>query len=152
MKTLQVLFFAMALGGAALIFSGPIAAADETDAAAVATYKDVEATFGFVPEFVRQYPKAGVSGAWQNLKGIEFNEHSALPAKVKALISLAVAAQIPCQYCIYLDTISARQAGASDDEIHEAVAMAGLTREWSTIFNGYQVDFENFKREFAPAK
>jgi AhpD family alkylhydroperoxidase len=67
--------------------------------------------------------------------------------KTKALISLAVAAQIPCQYCIWADTRDALAAGATEDEVHEAVAIAGLTRHWSTIFNGYQVDFETFKQE-----
>jgi AhpD family alkylhydroperoxidase len=70
-----------------------------------------------------------------------------LDPKVKALISLAVAAQIPCDYCIWADTNSARQAGATDAEIAEAVAIAALTRHWSTIFNGLQVDLETFKRE-----
>jgi hypothetical protein len=27
------------------------------------------------------------------------------------------------------------------------VAMAALTRHWSTVFNGMQVDFETFKKE-----
>lgn len=70
-----------------------------------------------------------------------------MPAKTKALISLAVAAQIPCTYCIWADTQSARLAGATDEEIREAVAMAALTRHWSTVFNGMQVDFETFKKE-----
>jgi alkylhydroperoxidase/carboxymuconolactone decarboxylase family protein YurZ len=37
--------------------------------------------------------------------------------------------------------------GASDEEIGEAVAMAGLTRNWSTLFNGLQVDFAQFKKD-----
>ena len=74
-------------------------------------------------------------------------------------ISLAVSAQIPCQYCIWEDTESAKQAGATEDEIEEAVAIAALSRHWSTIFNGMQVDFETFKKDLggdaqaaAPAK
>ena len=48
-----------------------------------------------------------------------------------------------------LDTMSAREAGATDEEIREAVAMAALTRHWSTILNGMQIDFEGLKREFS---
>jgi len=59
--------------------------------------------------------------------------------------------QIPCQYCIWSDTMNAKQAGASDEEIAEAVAMAGLTRNYSTLFNGLQVDFEQYKKELSPA-
>ena len=32
--------------------------------------------------------------------------------------------------------------------IPEAVAQAGLTRHWSAILNGLQIDFEAFKTEF----
>ena len=74
---------------------------------------------------------------------------TALDAKTKALISLAVASQIPCSYCIWSDTNAARSAGATDQEIAEAVAMAGLTRNTSTLLNGLQVDFDTFKKEMA---
>jgi AhpD family alkylhydroperoxidase len=58
-----------------------------------------------------------------------------------------VAAQIPCNHCIWSDTQDARRAGATDEEIQEAVAMAALARDWSTIFNGMQVDFDTFKKK-----
>ena len=29
------------------------------------------------------------------------------------------------------------------------MAIAGLTRNWSTVFNGLQVDFDTFKREMS---
>ena len=74
-------------------------------------------------------------------------EHTIRRAGRTQLISLAVAAQIPCQYCIWSDTRDAKAAGATDEEIGEAVTMAALTRHWSTIFNGMQVDFDTFKKE-----
>ena len=112
-----------------------------------ATYADIEKTLGGVPTFVKQMPAAALPGAWQELKDLELSEDTALSPKTKALISLAVSAQIPCTYCIWADTNTARQAGASDEEIGEAVAMAALTRHWSTIFNGLQVDLDTFKQE-----
>ena len=112
-----------------------------------AVYRDVEATFGAVPTFVKQLPKAALAGAWQLQKDLEVSEKTALSPKTKALISLAVAAQIPCHYCIWADTNNAKRLGATDEEIGEAVAMAALTRQWSTYFNGLQVDFETFKKE-----
>jgi len=125
---------------------GPLAA--RADEAAVAeAYADIEKTIGGVPSFVKRLPKAALPGAWQELKDLEFSGDTALPAKTKALISLAVAAQIPCTYCVWADTNSARQAGASDEEIAEAVGVAALTRHWSTYFNGLQIDFEQFKKE-----
>ena len=35
-----------------------------------------------------------------------------------------------------------------DPALAEAVAQAGLTRHWSAILNGLQIDFETFKAEF----
>ncbi|QND65503.1 carboxymuconolactone decarboxylase family protein [Mesorhizobium loti] len=117
--------------------------ADEYDV----TIKDIQSTMGGVPSFVKQFPKAGLPGAWAEVKSIELSDKTALPPKVKSLISLAVAAQIPCNYCIWSDTQDAKRAGATSEEIQEAVAMAALTRHWSTIFNGMQVDFDTFKKE-----
>jgi AhpD family alkylhydroperoxidase len=112
--------------------------------------KDVEATFGGIPAFVKQIPEAALPGFWALEKGLELNDKTALDAKTKALISLAVASQIPCQYCIWADTATLKQMGASDQEIAEAVGMAGLTRLSSTMFNGLQVDFGQFKKDLTP--
>jgi AhpD family alkylhydroperoxidase len=96
---------------------------------------------------VRLFPKGAVAGAWAEERDLELSNKTALSTKAKALIGLAVAAQIPCEYCIWLDTRSAKSAGATQEEIAEAVAMAGLTRHWSTFFNGMQIDFGQFKQE-----
>ena len=126
-------------------FAGPASAGDEVSSA---TFKDIEQTFGFVPTFMKQLPNAGFSGSWQQLKELEFSEGTALPPKVKALIGLAVVAQIPCSYCIWADAASARAAGATDEEIGEAVAIAATERYWSTMLNGLEVDLGIFKEEF----
>jgi AhpD family alkylhydroperoxidase len=122
------------------------AAADEASYAAAT--KDIEATFGFVPTFMTQMPKAGFAGAWQQLKDLEFSQTTALSPKVKALIGLAVVAQIPCSYCIWADAAGARAAGASEEEIREAVGIAATERYWSTMLNGLEVDLGTFKAEF----
>src|SRR5262249_56190805 len=132
----------LAFAGGAMIAPTLPALSAENAMPADPVYKDIEQTFGSVPSFTKQIPVVALRGAWQELKELELSDKTALPPKVKALISLAVAAQIPCQYCIWADTNDAKQAGATDEEIGEAVAMAGLTRNWSTIFNGLQVDFE----------
>ena len=112
------------------------------------TYQDIEATLGVVPSHVKAYPKSAVGGAWAMTKGLLFDEDNALEPKVKSLINLAVAAQIPCGYCIWLETKMARAQGATDEEISEAVAQAAYVRHWSTVINGMQIDFETFKTEF----
>ncbi len=114
---------------------------------APSAYRDMEVTLGLVPSFFKQFPEAGISGAWREFKTIQLNPHSALPGKYKELIGLAVAAQIPCRYCIVFHTEAAHLNGASDDEIREAVAMASLTRHWSTFLNGMLTDEAVFRRE-----
>lgn len=116
-----------------------------TDAASV--YQDVQAQFGFVPEFIKLFPESGVAGAWQELRDFELSP-TALSGKEKSLIGLAVASQIPCRFCVIADTEFAKLEGATDAEIREAVAMAGLVRHWSTILNGRQVDLATFKKDF----
>jgi AhpD family alkylhydroperoxidase len=117
------------------------------DPSAQTTNDEVQSTLGGVPSFVRLFPKGAVAGAWAEERDLELSNKTALSPKEKALIGLAVAAQIPCEYCIWLDTRSAKSAGATQEEIAEAVAMAGLTRHWSTFFNGMQIDFGQFKQE-----
>ena len=77
--------------------------------------------------------------------------HTALPAKTRELIGLAVAAQIPCRYCVYYHIKAASAAGASQEEIREAVHQASLTRHWSTILYGNQYDLETYKAEIDAA-
>ena len=48
----------------------------------------------------------------------------ALEPKTKELIGLAVAAQIPCEYCVYYHTKAAKADGATAAQIKEAIAMA----------------------------
>lgn len=112
-----------------------------------AAMADIQATLGGVPTFVKSVPQAGLPGMWQMTKDLEFSDKTALSPKIKSLIALAVAAQIPCTYCIWADTNSAHKFGATDEEIREAVGMAAETRMWSTMFNGLQVDFAQFKTE-----
>lgn len=140
----------MGLFAAMPAFAGTPAAADKPMASqdADATYADIEKTFGSVPTFFRNVPQAALPGAWKTMKEFQLGPGTALSGKEKELIGLAVAAQIPCEYCIYFHTRSARAAGASEEEIREAVAMSANTRFWSTILNGTEVDFENFRKEF----
>lgn len=124
-----------------------IAPAHAEDASATATYKDIQATLGSVPDMFKTLPDVAVAGAWAEIKGVQLNPKTALDGKTKELLGLAVAAQIPCQYCIYFHTEAAKLNGASDEEIKEAVAMAAIVRHWSTMLNGSQVDLATFKKQ-----
>lgn len=112
------------------------------------TLTEIEQTFGFVPEFMAVMPEHGVASVWAMMKELDMNPDTALSAKEKTLIGLAVAAQIPCQYCIYAYAHSAKAQGIGAQEIREAVGMAAYTRMGSTLLNGLEVDLPNFKTEF----
>ncbi len=127
--------------------AGIVTSASAQDASAQATYRDIEQTLGSVPTFFKMFPESGIAGAWAEFKSVQLNPKTALNGKTKELIGLAVAAQIPCHYCIYFHTAAAKLNGATDTEIREAVAMAAISRHWSTVLNGMQVDPDGFKRE-----
>ena len=133
------------VAAAALTALAQPASAQETQSQA--TYRDIEQTLGSLPGFFKQLPDSAVAGAWTEMKAFQLNPKTELNGKTKELIGLAVAAQIPCQPCIYFHTAAAKANGATDAEIREAVAMAAITRHWSTVLNGMQVDLGGFKQE-----
>ena len=133
----------------AIAFAGivGITGARAQDPGATAAYKDMEATLGIVPGFFKAFPESGIAGAWAEFKTVQLNPATKLSGKTKELIGLAVAAQIPCTYCVYFHTAAAKAIGASDDEIREAVAMAAISRHWSTVLNGMQTELAAFKSD-----
>jgi len=121
--------------------------ASAQDANAQAAYRDIEQTLGLLPGFFKAFPQSGIAGAWSEFKSVQLSPNTRLDVKTKQLIGLAVSAQIPCQYCIYFHTAVAKANGATDEEIKEAVAMAAMTRHWSTVLNGMEIDLDAFKKE-----
>jgi AhpD family alkylhydroperoxidase len=112
-----------------------------------AALADIKSTLGFVPGFFAVFPEEGLPGAWDEFKTVQLNPKTAIPVKYKELIGLGVAAQIPCEYCIYFHTRVAKANGATDREIREAVGMAAIVRHWSTYLNGAQIDEAGFHKE-----
>jgi AhpD family alkylhydroperoxidase len=138
----------VALTTAAVIGFGFLVHASKADeAGAQAVYSDIEKTLGSVPSFFKAFPEVGIAGAWAEFKTVQLNPNTKLNGKTKELLGLAVAAQIPCAYCVYFHTAAAKLNGATDEEIRETVAMAAIVRHWSTVLNGMQVDLAGFKQE-----
>jgi alkylhydroperoxidase/carboxymuconolactone decarboxylase family protein YurZ len=48
---------------------------------------------------------------------------------------------------VYFHTVAAKKAGASDQDIKEAVGMAAMTRMGSTLLNGAQIDKVQFRKD-----
>lgn len=125
--------------------SGCASAAESTSPEdAVAEMKEM---LGGVPAEMKVYPQSAKAAGWAMMKSTDLNENTALPSKTRELIGLAVAAQIPCQYCIYYHAKAAKAAGATEEEIREAVHQASLTRHWSTVLYGNLYDIEMYRTE-----
>ena len=116
-------------------------------APASATIAEIQKTFGFVPDFFNSVAVQMLPSWWNGLTTFQLNPATKLDGKTKELIGLAVAAQVPCEYCVYFHTEAARLNGATEEEIREAVGMAAITREGSTLLNGLQVDKAQFKKD-----
>jgi AhpD family alkylhydroperoxidase len=118
----------------------------QDDAYAKAKAEIVE-QMGTFPSMFQVYPNYALPAAWESFKTLGSDE-GVIPPKYSELLQLAVAAQIPCDYCIYVHTIMAKAHGATDEEVQEAVAKGAETRHWSMILQGNQVDLEEFKVEY----
>jgi len=143
--TYAALFSIAALAGGQLATAEPVPKTPQPTNEA--TFKDIQNTLGFVPQFIRAAPPALIPVVWQTMKSFQMSTETKLDGKTKELIGLAVSAQIPCEYCIAFHTEAAKANGATDQEIQEAVGMAAVTREISTLLNGMQVDKVQFKKD-----
>jgi AhpD family alkylhydroperoxidase len=108
---------------------------------------EVTQMLGYAPEFLKRFPDAARAGAWKQMRDVQLSPSTAISGKDKELIGLAVASQVPCKFCIIAHTEFAKLNGATDAEIGEAVAMASLTRDLSTMLNGMQSDEVAFRRD-----
>ena len=87
------------------------------------------------PDWMKQtLPDQTLKPHWDEYQAVM--NPGALDAKTKQLIGLAVAAQIPCAYCVFAHTKAAKAAGATDAQIREAIATAALVRFNSTMLHG----------------
>lgn len=144
MKTRSI---ALALAGLVTLTASSGSLAQDSRKAAEDTLRDIQATLGVVPGFFRAFPEAGLPGAWAEFKQVQVAENTKLSPKIKQLIGLAVSAQVPCAYCVYFHTEVAKAYGATPDEIKEAVALAAISRHWSTVLNGMAIDMASFRSE-----
>ena len=85
--------------------------------------------------------------AFRNFNNEIFEKESGLPRKVKELIAIGVAHTTQCPYCIESHVKAAEKAGATDQEIAEAIFVAAALRAGgafahSTIAMGVLKDME----------
>lgn len=74
---------------------------------------------------------------WEEVKQVM--APGALDPVTKELIYIAVSATNGCEYCTTTHTGSARNKGATEAQIHEALAVAALANKTNRLANGYRV-------------
>jgi AhpD family alkylhydroperoxidase len=110
--------------------------------------RDIEETFGLVPEFFARVPDYLIPTEWASFKSLQLSDETAIPNKYKEMIGLAVSGATRCRYCCYFHTEAARLFGATEDEITETALIAKNTMGWSTYLNTLQFDYDAFVAEF----
>ena len=124
----------------------PITLSAQSSDAYETAKKEIVQQFGSFLSMFEVFPEHALPGAWDNFKQLQSPEN-AIPPKYRELMQLAVASQIPCDYCIYYHVTVAKAFGATDEEIKEAIAHGAQTRHWSMVLQGNQVEFEDFEAE-----
>ena len=74
--------------------------------------------------------------AWLDLDRIVAREDGKIPRKYRELIALAVAHTTQCVYCIDVHAKNAKKAGASKEEVVEAVLLAAALRAGGAAAHG----------------
>ena len=112
------------------------------------TLNDIRTTMGLVPDQFKAIPPDAVKGEWELMKKYAFSE-TKIPAKYREMIGLAIAASIKCPYCIHFHTRAAKMNGATDEELKELALLTRFTTGWSSILHASDIDFNDFKKQFA---
>ena len=99
--------------------------------------------------FIQMHPEIiqpAVEAYYKEVEEKVFN--GAIPLKYAQLMALSASVAMKCEYCIPAHTSFARAAGATDEEIKVAVAIAGDVALNSAMLYGNQFDMRYFKSMF----
>ena len=99
--------------------------------------------------FIEMHPKAVQPAADAYYKAVEekvFN--GAIPLKYAQLVALSASVAMKCEYCVPAHTSFAIAAGATEEEIKTAVAIAADVALNSSMLYGTQFDMEEFLKMF----
>ena len=99
--------------------------------------------------FIQMHPEIiqpAVEAYYKEVEEKVFN--GAIPLKYAQLMALSASVAMKCEYCIPAHTSFAKAAGATDEEIKVAVAIAGDVSLNSAMLYGNQFDMRYFKSMF----
>jgi len=102
---------------------------------------------GQVPGFIDDIPDSASDHSWGLFRDLQMGADTDLSPREKALVGVGVAAAISCPYCTYFHTEEARMSDVTDDELKEAVTLAGETKYFSTVLHGHGTDLDEFESQ-----
>lgn len=99
--------------------------------------------------FVALHPSANQEVTAAYYDAVEKNVfNGAIPLKYAQLAALSASVAMRCEYCIPAHTAFAKAAGATDEEIKTAVAIAADVALNSSMLYGNQFDMDTFLKMF----
>lgn len=110
------------------------------------TVTEIEETLGIVPDFFGDMNRDDLVDEWPTFKRMALGE-TAIPAKYKELINLAVASNLKCPYCVHFHREAAKLHGATDEELAELSFLAGYTPGYSSMLHAQEYDLATFESE-----
>lgn len=110
------------------------------------TEEELEQYLGQVPSFIEELADSTVDHSWGLMRDLELAE-TELSSREKALVGLGAASAIQCPYCVHFHEAELGLEDVTDEEIREAVNVAGTVRYFSTILHGASVDVDDFVEE-----
>jgi AhpD family alkylhydroperoxidase len=74
--------------------------------------------------------------AWVNLDNVVGRKDGKVPQKYRELMAVAVAHSTQCPYCIKIHTQAAKKAGATKEEVAEAIFVSAAIRAGGAAAHG----------------
>ena len=117
----------------------------ESDPRVAAVFADIRATRGtnFVGNIWRHlaFSPALLESTWGDVKAL-MGHDSALDAKTKEMLYVAVSTANACGYCMHSHTKAAKAQGMSDEEHAELMAVIALAARTNHLLTGLQVPLD----------
>ena len=109
----------------------------ETAAALRALWTERHGPLAFIVNFLARRPETGA--AFLLKAGDVLHDRRVLDAKTNELIASAVAATLRCDFCMHSHIEAARAAGATFEEVLQALLVAGAICETSSFAHSFRV-------------
>ncbi|APX95662.1 carboxymuconolactone decarboxylase family protein [Natronorubrum daqingense] len=110
--------------------------------------EEIEAYLGTVPSWIESLPEPAADHSWKLVRDLQLEE-TELSAREKALVGLGAASATQCPYCVHFHRAEASLEDVTDEELQEAVNIAGEVRYFSSVLHGSEIEYDAFVSETA---